>query len=155
MVVMHEEGKVDANESAFAKAKANNKINWIWHTVVERINGGETVESATLRDLSSGQTRELATNGVFILIGTVPKTDLLKEQLALDGQGYIVTNDKMQTSLEGVYASGDARVKYLRQVVTAVSDGAIAAVAASRFLHKIKFVQPQAPEDASINLAAK
>ena len=135
---MHKEGQVDAHPVAFAKAKAHPKIKWIWHSVITRINGEKTVTSVTVRDLTTEQTQDLATNGVFVLIGTRPQTDLLTDHLALDAQGYIITDRQMQTSQEGVYAGGDARVKYLRQVVTAVSDGAIAAVAASRYLYRLK-----------------
>ncbi|MGI6648724.1 MAG: thioredoxin-disulfide reductase [Bacillota bacterium] len=139
VVVKHEEGQVDANAIAFEKAKANKKINWIWHTVVDTINGQHKVESVTLRNLKSGATRKLSTSAVFILIGTDPKTSLFKGLLQLDEKGYIVTDEKMQTSIEGVYACGDARTKYLRQVVTAVSDGAIAAVAAGHYLNESEF----------------
>ena len=86
-------------------------------------------EAAELPEVS-----ELDINGVFVFIGTVPNTDFLQGKVELDNQGYILTNEKMETNLPGVYAVGDARAKYLRQVVTAAADGAIAAVAAERYL---------------------
>jgi len=143
VIVLHDEGKVDANAAALARAKANQKINWIWNTVVEKINGQKKVESVTLRDLNTGQTRDDLANGIFILIGTVPKTELLKGIIQMDPKGYIVTDERMKTSIEGVYACGDARIKYLRQVVTAVSDGAVAAVAAGRFLDETRSFEQQ------------
>lgn len=138
VVVLHDDGKVDANPAALARAQGNPKIEWIWHTAVEKINGKDKVESATLKDLNTGQTQEYPINGIFILIGTVPKTEILKGKIQMDSKGYIVTDERMQTSMEGVYACGDARIKYLRQVVTAVADGSVAAVAAARFLDETR-----------------
>jgi len=136
IVVLHDEGIVDANRVAAERAMANEKIKWIWNSVVEKVNGDGLVDSVTLKNLKTGALSDYTTNGVFIFIGTEPKTDFLKGKIALDPQGYIIADEKMQTSLEGVYAVGDCRVKYLRQVVTATADGAIAAVAAEKYIHE-------------------
>lgn len=134
IIVIHEEGKVDANQAAAERAFASPKIKWLWNSTVKEINGDEIVESLTIRDIKSGELSELPVNGVFIYIGTIPKTDMLNGILDLDPQGYIITDDKMMTNIEGVFAAGDIRAKYLRQVVTAAADGSIAAVAAQRYI---------------------
>ena len=134
MVVIHEEGHVDANPVSAERAFKSPKIEWIWNSTVQKINGDEIVESITLKNIKTGEESDLPVNGVFIYIGTVPKTDLVKDVLELNPQGYIITDEKMATNIEGVFAAGDVRDKYLRQVVTAVADGSIAAVAAQRYI---------------------
>ena len=134
IIVIHEEGKVDANQAAAERAFASPRIKWVWNSTVKEINGDEIVESLTIRNIKSGELSELPVNGVFIYIGTIPKTDMLTGVLDLDPQGYIKTDEKMMTNIAGVFAAGDIRVKYLRQVVTAAADGSIAAVAAQRYI---------------------
>jgi len=136
IIVIHDEGKVDANQVSFERAKQNPKLKWIWNSIVKSINGDELVESITLKNIKTGEESIYPINGVFIFIGTVPITNLLDGQIELNPQGYIITDNKMATSLEGVFAAGDVRDKYLRQVVTAASDGAIAAVAAEKYVHE-------------------
>ena len=136
VIVIHEEGKVDANQVSFERARQNPKLKWIWNSIVKSINGEELVESLTLKNIKTGEESDYPINGVFIFIGTVPLTEVLAGQVELNQQGYIVTDEKMAASVEGVFAAGDVRAKYLRQVVTAASDGAIAAVAAEKYVHE-------------------
>ncbi|MGI6553568.1 MAG: thioredoxin-disulfide reductase [Bacillota bacterium] len=134
IIVIHDEGILDCNKASAEKAFANPKIKWIWNSVLEEIKGDGLVEKVLIKNLKTGKITELETNGVFFFVGTVPKTEFLRGKLELDQQGYIITNDKMETNIPGVYAAGDVRQKYLRQVITAASDGAIAAVAAEKYL---------------------
>lgn len=134
LIVRRREGDLRCNKTSAERALANPKIKWVWNSVVEEIKGEGLVEGVVLKNLHSGELSEMAANGVFFFVGTVPNTILLKGRVALDEQGYIITNERMETSLSGVYAAGDVRLKYLRQVVTAVNDGAVAAVAAERYL---------------------
>lgn len=134
IIVIHDEGILDCNKASAEKAFANPKLKWVWNSVVAEINGDELVESVTLKNIKNGELSELAVNGVFFFVGTVPKTEFLQGHIALTEQGYIITNDLMETDVPGVYAVGDARDKYLRQVITAAADGAIAAVAAEKYL---------------------
>lgn len=136
MVVIHEEGKVDANQASFERARKNPKLKWIWNSIVKSINGDDLVESLTVKDIRNGTESDYPLNGVFIFIGTVPLSDVVKEQVKVTSQGYILTDEKMATNIEGFFAAGDVRDKYLRQVVTAASDGAIAAVAAEKYVHE-------------------
>lgn len=136
VIVIHEEGKVDANRVSAERAFRNPKLKWIWNSTVKSVNGDELVESVTLKNLKTGQESDYPTNGVFVFIGTVPITELVNGQINLNNHGYVLTDEKMATNLEGVFAAGDVRDKYLRQVVTAAADGAIAAVAAEKYVHE-------------------
>lgn len=150
IIVIHDEGILDANKASQEKAYANPKINFIWNSVLEEIKGDGIVEQAVLKNLKTGELREVETNGVFFFVGYVPNTDFLKDKVALNENGYIVVNEKMETSVPGVYAAGDATQKYLRQVVTAVADGAVAAFAADKYIieeenFKIQVLDPKEP----------
>ncbi|HHT63330.1 MAG: thioredoxin-disulfide reductase [Bacillota bacterium] len=134
IIVIHDEGILDCNKASAELAFANPKIKWVWNSVLHEIKGDGLVESVLIKNIKTGEISEMQTNGVFFFVGTVPKTEILKGKVELNEQGYIITNDVMETSVPGVYAAGDARVKYLRQVITAASDGAIAAVAAEKYL---------------------
>lgn len=136
VIVIHEEGKVDANRVSAERALRNPKLKWIWNSTVQSINGSELVETVTLKNIKTGEETDFPTNGVFIFIGTIPKSDLLQGRVELNKHGYVVTDHKMSTNMEGVFAAGDVRDKYLRQVVTAAADGAIAAVAAEKYVHE-------------------
>ncbi|MDD2498710.1 MAG: FAD-dependent oxidoreductase, partial [Desulfitobacteriaceae bacterium] len=134
IIVIHDEGILDCNKASAEIAFANPKIKWVWNSVLHEIKGDGLVESVIIKNIKTGELSEMQTNGVFFFVGTVPNTEILKGKVELTEHGYIITNDLMETSVPGVYAAGDARVKYLRQVITAASDGAIAAVAAEKYL---------------------
>lgn len=136
VIVIHDEGIVDCNRLSTEKALQNKKIEFIWNSVLTEIKGKEDVESVVVKNIRTGRSTEIPVNGVFIYVGTVPGTDFLKGKVLLDERGYIITDEQMETSLEGVFAVGDARVKPLRQVITAANDGAIAAVAAERYIEE-------------------
>ena len=105
----------------------------VYDTVVKSINGSAKVESLTLKNVKTGEESTLECDAVFIFAGMLPQASLV-EMLPKDEGGYIITNDKMETSMPGLFAAGDVRSKSFRQVVTAVSDGAIAANSAKEFL---------------------
>ncbi len=134
IIVIHDQGVLDCNKASAERAFANPKIRWVWNSVLQEIKGAGLVESVLIKNIKKGEVASMETNGVFFFVGTVPQTEMLKGKIELNDQGYIITNDLMETSVPGVYGVGDARVKYLRQVVTAVNDGAIAAVAAEKYL---------------------
>jgi thioredoxin reductase (NADPH) len=143
IIVIHDQGILDCNKQSAERAFANPKIHWVWSSVLEEIKGDGIVESVVIKNIKTGQLTEMETNGVFFFVGTVPNTDFLQGKVDLDEKGYIMTNERMETSVSGVYAAGDARVKYLRQVVTAAADGAVAAVAAERYLAEEEFFKKQ------------
>lgn len=104
-------------------------------TEVIEVSYSEKLHSVTLRNVATGETREHECDGIFVFMGQEPGTEIFADQLALDSDGYIETDELMQTSLTGVYAAGDVRQKKYRQITTAMSDGTIAALEAERFLH--------------------
>ncbi len=143
IIVIHDEGILDCNKASAEKAFKNPKLKWVWSSVLDEIRGDELVESVVLKNIKTGELTEVETNGVFFFVGTVPKTEFLQGKVELTKQGYIVTNDLMETNIPGVYAAGDARDKYLRQVVTAAADGAIASVAAEKYLAELETFREQ------------
>lgn len=146
IIVIHEEGVLDCNKASAERAMKNPKLHFVWNSVLEEIVGDELVERVRVKDIRTKEISELETNGVFFFVGTVPRTDFLRGHIELNEQGYIVTNDMMETNVPGVYAVGDARVKYLRQVVTAAADGAVAAVAAEKYLAEMEAFREQVLE---------
>ena len=150
MIVIHDQGILDCNKLSAERAFSNPKIHWIWSSVLEEVKGDGIVEKVAIKNLKTGKLSEIETNGVFFFVGTVPNTGFLQDEVVLDEKGYIITNERMETSAPGVYAVGDARVKYLRQVVTAAADGAVAAVAAERYLAEEEFLKKQVLDFAGV-----
>lgn len=134
LIVRREEGDLRCNKTSAERAFSNPKIQWVWNSVLEEIKGDGLVDSVVIKNTKTGELSELETNGVFFFVGTIPKTEMLRGKVELNDQEYILTNDLMATSVPGVYAAGDARAKVFKQVVTAASDGAIAAMAAEKYL---------------------
>ncbi len=135
VIVIHDEGVLDAAPMLQERACKNPKIKWVWNSTLAEIKGDSLVEKVVIKNIKTNALSEMPIDGVFVYVGTVPQTDFLKNSgLELDSRGYIVTNEQMETNIDGVYGVGDARVKYLRQVVTAANDGAIAAVVAEKFI---------------------
>ncbi|SHJ53743.1 thioredoxin reductase (NADPH) [Dethiosulfatibacter aminovorans DSM 17477] len=132
--VMHDEGTMDCNEIAKEAALANPKMEFIWNTVVESFEGEGHLDTVVLKDLKANKLVPVKCDNCFEFIGYVPNTEIFKEQIDLTPQGYILTNDRMETNIEGVFACGDVREKWLKQVATAVGDGAIAGFAAEKYI---------------------
>lgn len=137
VTVVHRRDELRATKVIQQKAFQNDKISFEWSAVVDRIEGDKKVAAVVLRDVKSGSLKTLKTDGVFIYVGTRPNTEFLPVEIERDRQGYIITDDKMRTALPGVFAAGDIRQKLLRQIVTAVSDGATAAVAAVEYIDSL------------------
>jgi thioredoxin reductase (NADPH) len=102
--------------------------------VVERIHGDDGVEALSLRNVKTGETSDFPVDGVFIFIGHIPNTQLYRHQLEMDDHGYLKTNMRMQTSVEGVWAAGEVGDPHFRQVITSAGMGAAAAIEAQRWL---------------------
>ena len=138
VTIIHRRDALRATKILQERAFKNPKIEIAWNTIVKEILGEYKVESLLLEDVKDGSQRTLAVDGVFVLIGTHPNTELLRGQIILDPTGYIITDEDMQTNIPGVFAAGDCRRKSLRQMVTAAADGAIAAVAAERYIESLE-----------------
>ena len=103
-------------------------------TVIKKVNGSDKVESVTANISKENKEIEIPADGVFVYIGYTPKADFVSKEINLDSQGYIITDENLKTNIDGVFAAGDVRVKEFRQVVTAASDGAIAAHSVEKYL---------------------
>jgi thioredoxin reductase (NADPH) len=137
ITIIHRRDALRATKIYQERAFANPKINFLWDSVVEEIRGDQTVENVIVKNVKSGEVSEVRTEGVFMFIGIEPKTAFLRGVVELDESGYVVADEtNLQTSVEGIFAAGDARKKLLRQVATAVGDGATAAFAVEKYLEE-------------------
>ena len=134
--IIHRRDEFRADRAAIAQAVANPKIQPVYNTVVEKIEGDGMVENLVLKNVKTGEISNLAVAGVFMFVGQEPDDDCVRGLVKAEKGGWIITNDHMETSVEGIFAAGDVRSKYLRQVITAASDGAIAAMAASSYINE-------------------
>lgn len=132
--VIHDEGKMDCNEIAKAEALANPKMEFIWNTVVKRFEGGEHLETVVLENLKTKEEVPVKVPTCFEFIGYLPNTEIFKEQIKMTDKGYIIATENKETNISGVYAVGDVTDKFLKQVATAVGDGAIAGYAAEKYI---------------------
>jgi thioredoxin reductase (NADPH) len=134
VTIIHRRHELRAGALLQKRARENPKISFIWDTVVEEIKGEGAVSGLQLKDVKTGETRELAIDGVFVFIGHSPNTELFRDWLKLDEKGYIRIDQNMQTSVAGVYAAGEVADSRYRQVVISAGMGAAAAIEATRFL---------------------
>lgn len=116
------------------EVKKNEKIEILWNTIVTKIEGDEVVEKLHIQDVDNHVDNILDVDGIFIAVGTKPATELLKEKLSTDEKGYIIAGEDGVTNLPGIFVAGDGRSKNLRQVVTAVSDGANCVYSVEKYL---------------------
>jgi thioredoxin reductase (NADPH) len=138
--IIHRRDRLRASQILQARAMKNDKIAFIWDTVVDQIIGDAQrgVTAVHLRNVKTGAERDLPVDGVFIAIGHVPNTKLFEGQLKLDEQGYIVTDTRMHTNIKGVFACGDCQDYIYRQAVTAAGTGCMAAIEAEKFLAELE-----------------
>jgi thioredoxin reductase (NADPH) len=135
VTIVHRRDEFRASKIMAERALTHDKVDVIWNTVVTAIHGESTVTGVTLEDTLTGESREFATNGVFVAIGHKPNTDIFENQLDRDENGYIVVEPGTTlTSVEGVFAAGDVADHVYRQAVTAAGTGCMAAIDAERWL---------------------
>lgn len=139
VTIIHRRDELRAAKSIQERAFANEKIDFMWNSVITEFRGDGILDSMVVKDTKTGEERlieadeEDGTFGVFVFIGFNPHSQLFEGKVEMDG-GYIVADEDMRTNIPGVFAIGDVRVKSLRQVVTAAADGAIAATQAEKYL---------------------
>jgi thioredoxin reductase (NADPH) len=137
--LIHRRDELRATKILQERAMANDKIEFLWDSVVTGIRGGLTnVEKISVKNVKTGEEKEIPVDGCFIWVGILPNTSFLNDNLKVDESGFIIADHNMETSVPGVYAVGDVRNTPLRQVVTAVGDAAIAAVSAEHYIENIK-----------------
>ena len=142
--LIHRRDELRADKIVQERAFKNEKLEFVWDTVVLEVKGHDLVESLTIKNVKTDEVSELSVNGVFPYIGMTPNVEFFSGQLEQDARGFIVTDETMQTSVEGVFAAGDVRKTPLRQVITAAADGAVSAVYAVKYLEALKEVPQKA-----------
>ncbi len=144
VTIIHRRDELRAQKIIQDRAFDNEKISFIWDTVVESMNDVDgKVGTLSLKNVKTGETSEFTTDGVFVYIGMVPLSEPFKSLGVVNEEGYIPTNENMETNVEGVFAAGDIREKELRQIVTATGDGSIAAEQAIKYLENLAAKQKQ------------
>ena len=142
VTIVHRREELRAAKSIQEKAFANEKMHFMWNSVVEELKGDGILETAVFKNVKTGELTEFhadeedGTFGMFVFVGFIPHSDIFKGHVEMDDWGYIKTDDDMRTNIEGVFAAGDIRPKALRQVVTATADGAIAATLAEKYMEE-------------------
>jgi len=137
VILIHRRDQLRAQKVIQSRAFANSKMEIIWDTVVESINGDSRVRTLSLKNVKTGEKSELEVGAIFIFVGFKPNSDLVREAIRRDQGGYILTDEKMQTSIPGIFAIGDVRAQLVRQITNAVGDGTTAAVAAEKHIEKL------------------
>jgi thioredoxin reductase (NADPH) len=138
VVLVHRRDRLRAEKVVEEMARANDKIRLVWDTVVTEILGANGVQGVRLENVKTGEVSTLEAQGVFVFAGNTPNTELFTGQLELDEVGYIVTDERQMTSVEGVFAAGDVQEAIAWQVATAVGSGARAAMQADEYLAELE-----------------
>ncbi|MBO8138543.1 MAG: thioredoxin-disulfide reductase [Desulfotomaculum sp.] len=132
--IVHRRGELRAAKVLQQRAFDNEKIEFVWHSTVQEIKGEQKVESILLKDVRSGEIKELAVDGVFIYVGTEANSSLLAGMVKFDENGYVIAGEDTSTEVPGLFVAGDLRKKPLRQVITAAADGAVAVAQVEKYL---------------------
>jgi thioredoxin reductase (NADPH) len=144
VTIIHRRDELRAAKSIQEKAFKNPKMNFMWNSVVDEVDGDEILSSMVVKNTKTGELTTIKADpddgmfGLFGFIGLLPNSHLFEGIIDMDEKGYIKTDDNMHTNIPGVYAAGDIRIKSLRQVVTAAADGAIAATQAEKYIANLK-----------------
>lgn len=141
--VMHDPGKMDCNEIARNQALDNPKMEFMWNTMVDSFEGEERLETVVLKNSKTGELQPVKVDTCFLFIGYIPNTEILSGVLELNRNGYVLVNEKMETNLPGVFAAGDVCDKFLKQVATAVGDGAIAGYGVEKYISECEVYENQ------------
>ncbi|HPG41949.1 MAG TPA: thioredoxin-disulfide reductase [bacterium] len=134
VTIIHRRDRLRADAILQKRATENEKIEFIWDTVVEEITGDETVNSLKLKNVKTGAQTDFPVDGIFVFIGHYPNVDLFKDQVTLDEQNYIVTDRYTKTNIAGVFACGDVQDPVYRQAITSAGTGCQAAMEAEKYV---------------------
>ncbi|VEN74665.1 Thioredoxin reductase [Candidatus Desulfarcum epimagneticum] len=135
--LVHRRDQLRATRILQERALANDRIEFVWDSVVKGVGGLSNIENVTVENVKTGEERQLSVDGLFVWIGILPNTGFLGDSLRLDPSGFVMTDEKMETSAPGVFAAGDVRSKPLRQISTAVGDAATAAFSAEHYIESL------------------
>lgn len=148
VTIIHRRDELRAGHTLTTRAQKNEKIDFIWDTIVTKINGNDRVTGVELKNVKTGETWTHQTDGVFIAIGHTPNANLFKGQLDLDEQGYVITDKRLRTNVEGIWAAGEITDSVFRQAITSAGMGAAAAIEVERWLSEHE--DELAPEASAI-----
>jgi len=132
--IIHRRNELRAQKIIQERAFKNEKVEFIWDSVIERIDGKSKVESITVKNIKTGKISDMAVGAVFPFIGFVPNSNIFRDPVEKDEIGYIITNQQMETSIKGIWAIGDVRKQLCKQITNAIGDGTTAAVAADKYI---------------------
>ncbi len=135
--IVHRRDSLRAQELLKTRAAANDKIEFVWDTVLDSIDGEKSVNGVTTRNLLTGQSEKWATDGVFVFIGHFPNTQLFQGQLAMDEQNFLIVDKFMQTSVPGVYAAGEVMDPIYKQAISSAGHGCQAAISVEKYLESL------------------
>jgi len=138
LTIIHRRDELRATKIYQERALENPKIKFLWNSVVQEIKGNQVVRSVLIKNVKTGEIKEFSTDGIFLFVGLIPRTQFLKGLIQMNEEGYIITDENCETSVKGIYAAGDCRKKLLRQIATAVGEGATAAFTAEKYLESKK-----------------
>ena len=138
VTIVHRRDELRAQKILQDRAFAKDNIEFIWDSVVTEIKGERKVSSVEIRNVKTEEISSISADGIFIYVGMIPQTNDFTDLGITNSSGYIPTNEKLETTIPGIFAAGDVREKEIRQVVTATSDGAIAAQGAYSFVESLK-----------------
>lgn len=136
--LVHRRGALRASKVYLKPLESCANLEFVWDSAVQEIFGEEKVAGVGVKNLKTGESRRIDCDGIFVAVGATPNTELFRGKLALDASGYVTADESTKTSVPGVFAAGDVREKPLRQIVTAVSDGAVAAHMAEEYLTEVR-----------------
>ncbi len=150
--VIHDEGKMDCNEIARDAALANPKMKFMWNTMVDSFAGEGHLDTVNLKNLKNGEIIPVKVDNCFEFIGYEPNTEIFEGKVKMSKRKYILTDENMEVGIAGVFACGDVREKWLKQVATAVGDGAIAGVGAEKYIAETEMFENQIMQKDKIGL---
>jgi len=148
VTVVHRRDQLRAGPALQKRAFGNDKINFVWNAIVTEVIGTQSVQAVRLKDTQNGEEWQRPTDGVFIFIGHIPNTGLFKGRLLTDDHGYLITDPRMATNVEGVWAAGEVTDSVFRQVITSAGMGAAAAIQAQRWLDEQE--EAETPQDEAL-----
>lgn len=134
--IVHRRDKLRANPTVAERAEKNEKIEFVWDSTINEITGSQFVEGMNVHNKKTNEDSVIAIDGIFIYVGILPNNELVKDLVEMNKQGFVITDDEMKSKTEGLWVAGDIRQKMLRQVITATSDGAIAAESVLKWLEE-------------------
>ena len=137
VILVHRRDELRASEHHQERAMSEPKLEFMWDSEILEIKGDQTVSSAVVRNNATGESAEVPVSGIFFYVGNEPNTGFLRDVVELNEAGYVITNDRLQSNVAGIFAAGDARANYFKQVILAAAEGALSALSAQRYLETI------------------